>query len=109
MNAVGEGNRFMAEELAEQKRIPRGLKPARDDKNKRRIGTAEAVPFQNTEQKKFFCGLGRRALSKQPALATFSSAYEAVATKKTVEPKSWATCEEVAFRTTLLMRPGSGR
>src|ERR1039458_6324934 len=29
-----------------EKQIPRGLKPARDDKNKRLSGTAEAVPFQ---------------------------------------------------------------
>jgi hypothetical protein len=28
------------------KQIPRGLKPARDDKNKSLSGTAEAVPFQ---------------------------------------------------------------
>jgi hypothetical protein len=28
------------------KQIPRGLKPARKGKTKRRFGTAEAVPFQ---------------------------------------------------------------
>ena len=27
-----------------EKQIPRGLKPARDDKNKRLIGTTEVVP-----------------------------------------------------------------
>ena len=31
-----------------KKQIPRGLKPARDDNNKRLSGTAEAVPFQST-------------------------------------------------------------
>src|SRR5664279_749375 len=33
------------------KQIPRGLKPARDDKNKELSGTAEAVPFQCIAQK----------------------------------------------------------
>jgi HlyD family secretion protein len=33
------------------KQIPRGLKPARDDKNKELSGTAEAVPFQGIAQK----------------------------------------------------------
>src|SRR5664279_5608952 len=33
------------------KQIPRGLTPARDDKNKELSGTAEAVPFQGMAQR----------------------------------------------------------
>ena len=32
-----------------QKQVPRGLKPARDDKNERPYGTAKAVPFQSSQ------------------------------------------------------------
>ena len=35
-------------------RVPRGLKSARNIKNKALNGTAEAVPFQNTGKTDFF-------------------------------------------------------
>jgi DNA ligase 1 len=41
------GGRESWRERPEQQ-IPRGLKPTRDDKNKRRSGTPEGVPFQNS-------------------------------------------------------------
>ena len=37
-----------------ERHIPRGLKSAREIKNKRLIGTAEAVPFQNIAESSFF-------------------------------------------------------
>jgi hypothetical protein len=48
-----------AEEAAEkvEKQIPRGLKPARNDKNKGLSGTTEVVPFQNPAKAAFFRSL----------------------------------------------------
>ena len=40
-----------------EKLIPRGLKPARNVKNKGLNGTAEAVPFQNRAEREFFSNL----------------------------------------------------
>ena len=40
-----------------EKQLPRGLKPARNDKNKHLFGTAEAVPFQNALGLEFFSSL----------------------------------------------------
>ena len=40
-----------------EKQIPRGLKPARDDKNKGLGGTAEVVPLQNQIKLAFFSSL----------------------------------------------------
>ena len=40
-----------------REQIPRGLKPARDDKNKSLSGTAEAVPFQIASARGAFSSL----------------------------------------------------
>jgi hypothetical protein len=40
--------------VAAEKQVPRGLRPARYDKNKGFIGTTEVVPDTNPRKKEFF-------------------------------------------------------